>query len=89
MSLRWAAGIAAIVTVWVGVVVAAGREITAIALHPPHSVIPGKKVRGHRHPPMSRRVARLVVTGGGLPKARHMTVDYLSNARQTLVKIAN
>ena len=47
-------GIAAIVTVWVGVVVAADRETTAIALHPPHSVIPGKKGSCHPHPPMSR-----------------------------------
>lgn len=47
-------GTAAIVTVWVGVVIAAGRETTAITLHPPHSVIPGKKGSRHRHPPMSR-----------------------------------
>ena len=47
-------GTAAIVTVWVGVVIAAGRETTAITLHPPHSVIPGKKGSLHRHPPVSR-----------------------------------
>jgi hypothetical protein len=31
----------------------------------------------------------LVVTGGGLPKARHIIVAYLSNARQILLKIVN
>ena len=33
--------------------------------------------------------ARLVVTGGRLPKARHIIVAYLSNACQILLKIVN
>src|SRR5208282_2461595 len=62
-------GIAAIVTVWVGVVVAAGRETTAIALHPPHSVIRGKKGSCHRHLLCLDPAARLVMTGGNQAQA--------------------